>query len=234
MIGRRFSTVPLSASRGWLIGPCVLAVLPGVLSLLVGCVTEEKIKKANGYYQEGLSTLDLDRQKAFVSFQKAIQMNPQHKEAHYALGHIYAIQGKLKQAEEQFREALRVDPDYSEAHTYLGQVLAQQDRWNEAIKSYRQALSNPLYATPDLARYHLGRALAHEGDMQAATEAFEDALLVNPPSVSTAMIQLELGRAYYRLGYDTKAREALTRVTSLDKGGEYAAEAGKLLDRLRQ
>jgi len=207
--------------------------LPCVMGLLFGCVTEEKIKKANGYYQEGLSALDTDRQKAFVSFQKAIQTNPQHKEAHYALGHIYASQGKLKQAEEEFQEALRIDPDYSEAHTYLGRVLAEEDRWNEAIKSYRRALNNPLYATPDLARYHLGRALAHEGDMQGAAEAFEDALLVNPPSVPPAMVQLELGRAYYRLGYDTKAREALTRVTSLDKSGEYGAEAGKLLERLR-
>src|SRR5438552_3620174 len=126
MTGRRFRNIVLSQSRAWLIGLCILAVLPVVLILPSGCVTEEKIKKANGYYQEGLSTLNLDRQKAFVSFQKAIQMNPEHKEAHYALGHIYAIQGKLKQAEEEFRDVLRVDPDSSEAHTYLGQVLAQQ------------------------------------------------------------------------------------------------------------
>ena len=223
----------LSRSRALLVVLRLLVWLPCVMGLLFGCVTEEKIKKANGYYQEGLSALDSDRQKAFVSFQKAIQTNPQHKEAHYALGHIYASQGKWKQAEEEFHEALRIDPDYSEAHTYLGRVLAEEDRWPEAIKSYRRALTNPLYATPDLARYHLGRALAHEGDMQGAAEAFEDALLVNPPSVPPAMVQLELGRAYYRLGYDTKARAALTRVTSLDKGGAYGAEAGKLLERLR-
>ena len=223
----------LSRSRALLVVLRLLVWLPCVMGLLVGCVTEEKIKKANGYYQEGLSALDTDRQKAFVSFQKAIQLNPNHKEAHYALGHIYASQGKWKQAEGEFHEALRIDPDYSEAHTYLGRVLAEEDRWPEAIKSYRRALTNPLYATPDLARYHLGRALAHEGDMQGAAEAFEDALLVNPPSVPPAMVQLELGRAYYRLGYDTKAREALTRVTSLDKGGAYGAEAGKLLERLR-
>src|SRR5437867_6469438 len=124
MSGRRFRNRVLSPSRAWLIGLCILAVLPVVLSLLSGCVTEEKIKKANGYYQEGLSALDTDRQKAFVSFQKAIQLNPNHKEAHYALGHIYASQGKWKQAEGEFHEALRIDPDYSEAHTYLGRVLA--------------------------------------------------------------------------------------------------------------
>jgi type IV pilus assembly protein PilF len=209
----------------------------GVLLLLAGvmaaCATQENIKKANGYYQEGLADLERDRQRAFVSFQKAIQVNPRHRDAHYALGHLYAGQEKYKNAEKEFREVLRIDPDYSEAHTHLGVVLAQLNRWEEAIQSYRQALSNPLYATPDLARFHLGRALAHEGDIQGATQAFEDALLVTPPNVPPAILHYELGKAYYRLGYETKAREALTRVTSLDKGGQYAAEAGKLLERLK-
>ncbi len=212
----------------------LLALAALQTSALTGCVTEEKIKKSNGYYQEGVASLSVDRQKAFVSFQKAIQLNPGNKEAHYGLGHIYALQGKFREAEEAFREAIRLDADYSEAHTYLGQVLAQQDRWSEAIKSYKQALSNPLYATPDLARFHLGRALAHEGEMQAAVEAFEDALLVDPPSVPPAMLHLELGRAYYKLGYDHKAREVLAKVSTFDKGGEYTAAAGQLLERLKR
>ncbi len=203
-------------------------------STLAGCATEETIKKSNGYYLEGVASLSVDRQKAFVSFQKAIQLNPDNKQAHYGLGHIYALQGKFKEAEEAFREAIRLDGDYSEAHTYLGQVLAQQGRWADAIESYKRALSNPLYATPDLARYHLGRALAHEGDMQAAVEAFEDALLVNPPSVPPAMLHLELGRAYYKLGYDNKAREVLAKVSTFDTGGEYAAAAEQLLERLKR
>src|SRR5207237_10404609 len=137
-------------------------------------------------------------------------------------------------AEADLLEALEYDNACSEDHNHLGLVLMKQYRRDEAIQSFRRALQNPLYATPDLARFHLGRALAHEGDMKGATEAFEDALLVNPPNVPPAAVNFELGRAYYRLGYDTKAREVLTRVTSLDKGGAYAAEAGKLLDRLRQ
>jgi len=215
--------------------PCAVALCLGVMLVLGGCVTvpEDKLKKAKGYYQEGIANLDADRQQAFVSFQKAIQADPRHKESHYSLGHLYALQGKYKQAEEQFREALRIDPDYSEAHNYLGDMLALQDRWTDAIESYRRALSNPLYATPDIAWFNLGLALAHEGDMEKATQAFEDALRITPPNVPPARIHLELGRAYYKLGYDTKAREELTRVSSLDKGGEYAAAAAKLIDRLR-
>lgn len=212
----------------WLTG-CLL------LGLVSACaVNEEALQKSKGYYQEGVASLTSDRQKAFVSFQKSVQLDPKNKDAHYALGHIYASQGKLPQAEGEFRAAIAIDEIFSEAHTYLGQVLAGQDRWDEAIKAYRQALTNPLYPTPDLARLHLGRALAHQGDLQASMEVLEDAATVNPPNVPPAMIQMELGRVYHKMGYDARAREVLMKVTTLDKGGDFGAAAAELLTRLKQ
>jgi tetratricopeptide (TPR) repeat protein len=162
-----------------------------------------------------------------------VKVDPNNKEARYGLGHILARQGKLAQAEEEFLVATKIDENYSEAYTYLGVVLSMQNRWPEAIAAFRQALTNPLYATPDLARFHLGRSLAHEGDYLGAMEAFEDALVVNPPNVPPAQLQLELGRVYYKLGYERRSRETLTKVTTLDKGGEYAAAANELLTRLK-
>lgn len=210
------------------------AAAASAVGLLIGCATSEETKqKSKGYYQEGLASLEQDRQKAFVSFQKAVQLNPDNKEARYGLGHILVYQGKLTQAEAEFREAIRSDENYSEAHTYLGQVLANQDRWGEAVVEYRRALSNPLYSTPDLARLHLGKALAHEGDYQGAMEALEDALVVKPPNVPPEVLQLELGRVYYKLGFERRAKEALTKVTTLDKTGGYAAAARELLARLK-
>ena len=206
----------------------------GLIGVVAGCATEKEVlQKSQGHYQEGVASLPGDRQKAFVSFQKAVQLNPDNKEARYALGHVYALQGKLLYAEEQFRAALKIDEGYSEAHTYLGQVLANQDRWAEAVQSYRSALANPLYLTPDLARFHLGRALAHQGDLQGAMEAFEDAVSASPPTVPPAMTHLELGRVYYQLGYATRAREVLKKVATLDKGGEWATAASDLLTRLK-
>jgi type IV pilus assembly protein PilF len=205
-----------------------------VVALTGACATSEEMKqKSQGYYQEGMASLEHDRQKAYVSFQKAVQIDPRNKEARYGLGHILVYQGKLSQAESEFREAIKIDENYSEAHTYLGQVLASQDRWPEAIAEFRRALSNPLYSTPDLARYHLGRALAHEGDYQGAMEALEDALVVNPPNVPPAMLQLELGRVYYKLGFERRAKDALTKVTILDNNGSYGAVAKELLARLK-
>jgi type IV pilus assembly protein PilF len=215
---------------------CVAAVIAGVLLAcgLGGCATSEETKqKSKGYYQEGMATLDRDRQKAYVSFQKAVKLDPGNKEAHYGLGHILASQDKLVQAEAEFREAIKIDDDYSEAHTFLGQVLVYQERWTEAIAEFRRALSNPLYSTPDLARYHLGKALAHEGDYRGAMEALEDALAVNPPTVPPEKLQLELGRVYYKLGFERRAKEALTKVTTLEKTGPNATAAKEILARLK-
>lgn len=219
--------------RSHLLFPAMVTAFVAV-GLLGGCATSEESKqRSKGYYQEGVASLETDRQKAFVSFQKAVQLNPDNKEARYGLGHILVYQGKLAQAEAEFRSAISIDEDYSEAHTYLGQVLASQDRWTEAIAEFRRALSNPLYPTPDLARYHLGRALAHEGDLQSAMEVLEDASVANPPSVPPALLQLELGRVYYKLGFERRAKEALTKVTALDKTGDYAAAANEILARLK-
>jgi Tfp pilus assembly protein PilF len=212
-----------------------LAILLILFSIMTsGCVTtDDKVKKSNGHYQEGLANFETDRQKAFISFQQAVQLNPQHKEAHYSLGHLYALQGKYPEAQEELQKALRIDPNYSEAHNHLGQVYEKLGRWPDAISSYRHALENPLYATPDMARYNLGLALVREGDYRAATQALEDALLVTPPTVPAAAIHLELARAYSRLGYHTQARDSLLRVSTLDRGGPYAAEAEKLMERLK-
>jgi Tfp pilus assembly protein PilF len=212
---------------------CVVACI-GAANLLAGCATsEEALKKSEGYYQEGVASLSGDRQKAFVSFQKSVQLNPNNKESWYALGHIYTSQGKLTQAEKSFKAAIAIDETFSEAYNYLGQVLVSQNRWEEAIKVYRQALSNPLYATPDKARFNLGMALVHEGKLQLAMEMFEDALTVNPANVPPALTYLELGKVCVKLGYNTRAREALNKVASMEKGGELAIAASELLAQLK-
>ena len=100
--GGRRGTTPLTWSG------CSLLVAMGFL--LGACAaSEETVQKSQGYYQEGVASLSGDRQKAFVSFQKSVQLNPKNKEARYGLGHIYAVQGKLAQAEEEFRSAIQID-----------------------------------------------------------------------------------------------------------------------------
>jgi len=202
--------------------------------VLCGCQTsDDSVRKATGYYQEGLANMETDRRQAFISFQKAIQLNPNHKEAHYYLAHLYTLQGKYSQAENELREVLKIDPDYADAHNYLGQVLEAKGQWHDAVTEYRAALRNPLYTTPDIVLFRLGRTLAREGDMDGAMQALEDALRVSPPSQPLGPVYLELGRVYAKLGYNTKAREALTEVTKIEKGSANASAAEELMAQLK-
>lgn len=200
-----------------------------------GCISEERIKKADGYYQEGVAVLNTDQQSAYVSFQKSLKENPRHRDSHYYIAFIYAYQEKFDLAEAEIRETIRIDPDYPEAYNFLGQVMVKENRRPEAIDAFRKAVSYPLYATPDVAYYQLGLVLAMEGDMQGAKQAFEDALKVSPSNVPQALVYLELGRVHYKLGQDGKAREALARAVALDKdkGGAVSAEAKSLMERLK-
>jgi len=214
----------------------VIVLCLGLLAV-AGCVSEERMKKADGYYQEGVAVLNSgDQQSAYVSFQKALQENPRHRDSHYYVAYIYAYQEKFELAEAEIREAIRTDPDYPEAYNFLGQILVKLKRRPEAIRAFRKAASYPLYKTPDVAQYQLGLALESEGDMQGAKQAFEDALKVNPPNVPPAMVYLELGRVHYKLGEDGKAREALARAVSLDKekSGVVSTDARALMERLKQ
>ena len=162
---------PRTGRSCWLVAGLCLALLAAA-----GCISQERVKKADGYYQEGVAVYNTDQQSAYVSFQKALKENPRHRNAHYYVALIYATQQKFPEAEAEIREVIDIDPDFPEAHEFLGQLLVKQDRRPEAIRAFRRAAGSPLYSTPDLAYYHMSLAMQLEGDMEGAKQALEDAL----------------------------------------------------------
>src|SRR5713226_3479851 len=140
----------LGPRGGW--ARILVAFVTGIF--LAGCVSVETIKKrekeSEGYYQQGLSVLNTDQQRAFVSFQKAIQANPDNYDAHYALGHVYFLRKEYANAEREFRACVELNPNSGEALNYLGRTLVFLSRLPEAIEALRKVTTLPLYATPDL------------------------------------------------------------------------------------
>ena len=214
----------------------IIVCLVATACLLAGCgASQEQIKKAQGHVGEGVAVLNTDQQSAYVFFQKALKEDPNNRDAHYYVALIYAKQERFADAEAELRKVLDIDPDYPEAYNFLGQVLIKQDRRDEAIQAYRTALSYPLYSTPDIAYYHLGLVLELDRDWTGASEAFTSALRVSPSTVQPALIHLELGRCYYKLGQHAKARESLAQAMLLDKdkNGAVKTDAQKLMDLLK-
>lgn len=216
--------------RGFVVGVAAI-------SLLAGCASQEaakkRIKEAEGYYQQGLSVMETDQQRAFVAFQRAVQLNPSNYDAHYALGHIYFLRQEYGEAERVFRICVELDPINGDALNYLGRTLIFQKRYPEAVEILNKATALPLYAAPDQAYTNLATALELQGDNPGAIRALQSALKIDPPNIPRPLTYLMLGRVYMKQGEDAKAREALARVKSLDPNGEAGAEALKMMERLR-
>jgi Tfp pilus assembly protein PilF len=205
--------------------------------LLAGCAGRDderkRLSESEGRYKEGASFLETDQQRAFVAFQKAIELNPDNFEAHYALGSIYFKRKQFTEAEREFRVATTLSPNDGEALNYLGRTLMLQGRRREAIEVLRKTTKLPLYAKPDVAFTDLGSVLESEGDLVGAVEAYRSALRTDPPNVPRSFIYLWLGQLYIKQGNVSNARGALTEAKTLDPDGSVGAEATRLLRRLK-
>lgn len=191
---------------------------------LVGCVTDASLKKqkeAEGHYQLGRSYVQTDLQKAIVAFERAIDTDPNHRDAHLELGIIYGQRGRLDAGEEHYKQAIRIDAAYSEAHNNLGTVYARQARWDEAIEEYRKALENPMYPWPDSAYYNLARALNQVGEYDEALIALRSASLVVPLAMPAVLIHREFGRIYQKIGEIELARLSYEEAIEADAQGTY-------------
>jgi Tfp pilus assembly protein PilF len=205
--------------------------------MLWSCVNQDDLRKhlreSEGYYKEGVSFLPSDQQRAFVSFQKSVQANPENFDAHYALGSIYFQRKEYRDAEREFRTAAELNPHSGEALNYLGRTLMVQSRPQEAIEVIRKATTLPLYSTPDLAYTDLGWLLEGQGDLAGAIQAYQAALKTDPPNIPRSFVYLWLGRLYMKQGDAVNARVAFSQAKSLDPDGTVGTEAVRLMKRLK-
>jgi Tfp pilus assembly protein PilF len=219
-------------------GGRVFRVLMGLLAVIVltGCASHDdartRLRESEGHYKEGVSFLETDQQRAFVAFQKAIALNPQNFDAHYALGSIYFKRKELIEAEREFRVAAELDPNNGETLNYLGRTLMLQGRGPEAIVVLKKVTTLPFYGKPDIAFTDLGAVLESEGDVAGAVEAYKSALKTDPPNIPRSFIYLWLGRLYMKQGDIPKAQSALSQAKALDPDGTVGTEAARLIHRL--
>ena len=90
-----------------------------------------------------------------------------------ALAHL----GRAPEAEVALSRAIELGPQNGEAWFHLGVARSLRSEWPEAVSAYRHAVA---YLPDDLIAWHrLGVALAETGDEQAASAAFERALVLS-------------------------------------------------------
>jgi len=88
----------------------------------------------------GACNLSLSRyQKASISFQKAIAINPKHPDSYNNLGLVFQKTNSLEKSVKQFERALELKPDFVEAIQNLGGVLLALEKFDYALALYQRA-----------------------------------------------------------------------------------------------
>ncbi|MGB5037542.1 MAG: tetratricopeptide repeat protein [Blastocatellia bacterium] len=78
---------------------------------------------------------------AETAYRRAIELDPQHVDAHVNLGRLLHEDGKLGEAEEHYRKALEAAPDDHVAWFNLGVLLEGQGKRTPALSAYQNALA---------------------------------------------------------------------------------------------
>lgn len=133
-----------------------------IVSLLFINYSAFAAKTDRDYIREGNVQF---RHKAYVqaevNYRKALELNPNSKEALYNLGNTLSYQGKLKESIEQYISSSRGEKNKTKlAKIYhnAGVLFYSAKHYGEAVQAYRQSLRNN--PNDDQTRYNLALAQA--------------------------------------------------------------------------
>ena len=152
------------------------------------------------WYQRGRYFLGQGRlAQAEQSLRKAVTLNPEHAEAHNALGVVLARGNAPDEAEREFRRALQYAPEEAHIRANLGRLLAMQARDAEALVALEDAAridpDNPaVRASLDAVRHTLGRpkVVARPEPVPAAAPSVLARVPADPrPQVSVVLPQVQ-------------------------------------------
>jgi tetratricopeptide (TPR) repeat protein len=130
-------------------------------------------------YKQGEMLQDLGRhQRAIVSFDKVLSMDPKHFRAWYRRGISLNKIQLYSEAVASYDKAIEFKPDYSEAWTNRGNSLGNLGRYDEAILSYGKAIE--LDPNNSNAFYSKARSYAIQLNLEGTITNLSQAIALKP------------------------------------------------------
>lgn len=151
-----------------------------------GQTAEQNQTQARALIEEGKELYRTDQdEKAVVTFQEAVKVDPESAEAHFRLGLAFDAVGKEQEAEDAYKKAIEKYKKYlaengkdADAHYNAGQAYAGLHLYTEAVREYRQATR--LKEDDADMFYDLGTALTKLAQYDEAVSAFSKSLEIDP------------------------------------------------------
>lgn len=170
--------------------------------------------------EAGLASFDSGNSPAAIPlFERAVQLDPQHKQAWNDLGLAYMRTGKLDDAVAAFQSQLQANPSDGQADQYLGFAFERKKDYARAADAFRkQSEINPL---DPVAHESLGNVLLEQREYAQAVPELEKAAVLSPQN---AQLQIALGRAYAETGKRNEASAAFEKASALSRSPETLNE----------
>jgi TolB-like protein/Tfp pilus assembly protein PilF len=150
---------------------------------------------------------DWDWDKAYKSFQKAIEINPGSAEVHYTYAIYLSIVGRLTEALDETKKALTLDPLSLTIKSQLGYIYYYLHRYDEAIDQYNKILElDPNFRN---ALYDMGWVYISKGEVEKAIELVKEAQRLAGSNLKGVTV---LGYAYAKMGMIEKAEECIQKL----------------------
>jgi type IV pilus assembly protein PilF len=189
------------------------------LSFLAGCAANNSVKRsgstadsralASAQAHTNLGAAYLQKNKleiALDEFTQATQIMPSYAMAYNGLAMVRAALGQDEEAEYNFKKSIDLDSTISATHNNYGSFLCNRGRYDESIEQFLEAVSNPLYATPNLAYANAGICAERAGDIPRAEKYLKQSLLIQPLTHSAAF---KLAEIQFKRGDVVEAKKTL-------------------------
>jgi tetratricopeptide (TPR) repeat protein len=115
---------------------------------------------------------------AILSFQSAIQLNPQSFWSYHKLGEIFLKLEQWQNAVITYEKAIEINPDFSWSYYSLGEALSKLEKWDNSAQSYDKSIQlNPEFWG---AYHNLGDTFFQLKQYEDAIGAYRRAIELNP------------------------------------------------------
>ena len=142
---------------------------------------------------------------------KALAIDQDLAQAHFALGYVYECKEDWDREEGAMRRVLVLDPNHAHAHDSLGDVYYQRDQLDEALAEYQTALNlEPFHPR---ALIQVAATYEKAGRYRAAIAQLQRTVEILPDFDWTWMY---LGDLYHSRGNYEEALQAYQRALAID------------------
>ena len=150
-----------------------------------------------------------NRESAEKHLRAALEIRPELRGVHFALGELYLGSGDYEGAEREFREEARRNPGSAAAAYKLGTVLLNRGEVRAAVNELRRA--DTLQPGMPETLLELGKASAAAGDLSTAEKLLRDVLAQEQDTSLAEAAHFQLGQIFRKLGRESDADRELKR-----------------------